>query len=171
MACVTLDTVFLHLLFEFAENLRSMKIAVATMENDTLAPKHFGEVRYFELIEYKDRQITRLECIPNTQSVHGQGQHDHIHGDHGKAKGIVQLLQAAGAELLIGRQFGPNIRRVCAHFGILLTGSHTINELMGELLTIGSELETGVQMQANGCYPVLRMREDELQVVTLKQQG
>lgn len=171
MACVTLDTVFLYFLLEFAENIRFMKIAVATIDNETLAPKHFGEARYFELVEYKNGEITRLGSIPNAQPDHGSENHTHEHGDPGKAKGIIHQLHAAGAELLIGRQFGPNIRRVCAHFGILLTPSFTFSEVLAGLKTVGPELEEGIRMQANGCYPVLRMREDELQVVTLKQQG
>ncbi|MBN2746048.1 MAG: NifB/NifX family molybdenum-iron cluster-binding protein [Bacteroidales bacterium] len=74
---------------------------------------HFGDADFFVVYSCDSEKIEFRNKIPNPfKDKHSED----THGDQNKADGIIQLLKEEGINVLISRQFGPNIKRINKHF-------------------------------------------------------
>ncbi|KGE89131.1 MAG: NifB/NifX family molybdenum-iron cluster-binding protein [Phaeodactylibacter xiamenensis] len=146
-----------------------MFIAIATDGQGHIPRQHFGEASHFEIIELKDGIVTPFKTISNVQQHHsGHGQHGAHHGSGGKAKEIIRQLKSNGVSLLAGQQFGPNIKKICAHFGTFLTTTPYVQELQTLMEANAARLEGQMLEPKDGCYPLFRIKSGTIAIQHLK---
>jgi len=138
-------------------------IAIAADTAGGLFAEHFGEAPRFQLMELSEGVLSLQEVVENAHQGEESG-----HGEARKARGIMQQLRAAGVRLLAGRQFGPNIKRVCAHFGTFMTQQGTLPGARAELEAHGAAIEAHLRAAPEGCYPLLRVKGGQLVATPLK---
>lgn len=82
-----------------------MLVACATDDNRLFTKNHFGDALQYNLYHVSKESITLKNSILNSTE-----EDEDIHANPKKAKAILELLHNRGAELLVNRAFGPNIK-------------------------------------------------------------
>ena len=100
--------------------MEQFKVAVATDDGKTITAEHFGDAKKYIIYTISDNHFQRIGEIINTTEPEEDDDHDHHHGDQKKAQGIGQLMKQNGVQVLAGKAFGPNIKRMNPQFVIVL---------------------------------------------------
>ena len=72
---------------------------------------HFGKAKYFKIYHYKDGKWEFIEKRENKKIMEDESL---IHGDPKKAKAVSSILE--NVDVMVGRKFGPNIKRLINKF-------------------------------------------------------
>ena len=100
--------------------MEQLTVAIATDNGQTLTDNHFGDAKKYILYTISDNSFQKAGEIINTTGPGEDNDHDHHHGDRKKAQGIGQLMKQNGVQVLAGKAFGPNIKRMNPQFVIVL---------------------------------------------------
>ena len=102
-----------------------MKLAIGTNDKETLSKKHFGESRYFCVVDILNAKRYTDECRVNRVPEHNIS---------GKRLRILEELKDCDA--LVGRSFGAGVLRnaVKTHTQIILTTLGRIDEAVNALI-------------------------------------
>ncbi len=83
-----------------------MKIAVASDDGKDVAG-HFGRARGFVIVEVEDKEIMRIDYLPNTFTGHARGMHEEEHHHHHGHPEILEALK--DVEVVISRGMGRRL--------------------------------------------------------------
>jgi len=108
-----------------------MYVAISTHDGKTLHNDHYGDGTYFDIYELRPDGYTFLNRVANTTGE--EEEHDHHHGDSKKASGIGQIVGRAGAQVLVAKAFGPNIKKMVKNFVPVLVKDDTIEQALETL--------------------------------------
>jgi len=84
--------------------------AFATDDKKCFSKEHFGDAKFYLLYTFSKDGMEFIEQFDNT-SIEVEG-----HAVPEKAQSVTSLLKEKGVQVLVARFFGPNIKRVKAHF-------------------------------------------------------
>lgn len=88
---------------------KGLVIAIGTQDGRLLTKGHFGDSSVFLLYELEEGAEPRYIEDRSNVPYEEQG-----HGDPGKAKHMAGLMH--GVDVLVGRLFGPNVKRMLQRF-------------------------------------------------------
>jgi predicted Fe-Mo cluster-binding NifX family protein len=83
--------------------------AFGTDDGKCFIDRHYGDSLYFDIYEIDENHANFLKRIDNSTD---KDEGDEIHGDPGKASGVMGLLLKERVNVAVSRNFGPNIRRI-----------------------------------------------------------
>ena len=98
--------------------MEQVKIAIATDQEKRLTNEHFGDAKQYIVYQIDKHSIKKIGIIKNTTEL--EKEHEHLHGDSSKAQGIGKLMKNNNIQVLVGKVFGPNIKRMLKDFIIVL---------------------------------------------------
>ena len=102
-----------------------LTFAFAVEEKDKLQKgDHFGNAKYYSIYRMSPKEESFLGQRKNG-NVEEDDDED-IHGDAGKAKSIASILE--DADVLVARQFGPNIKRMIKKFVCVIARVDSVEE-------------------------------------------
>ena len=120
-----------------------MKLIVACATNDgrDITSEHFGGARQYALYELNETTCTFLQSLPNTSEPEKRC------ADPEKARSVTELLTDQHVQVVVGKQFGPNIGRIKQHFVPVLIKTDTIEagcaKVLEQKAAIVDELHNG----------------------------
>jgi len=90
-----------------------LTFAFALNSDGLFENEHFGKADKFALYREKNKNLTFLENIINsTRDI----DENSVHGSLTKGNAVISLLKEKNVNVLISKQFGPNINLVNNHF-------------------------------------------------------
>ncbi len=90
------------------------KFAFALGADNRFLNRHFGDADKFHLYELTpDDKLTFVEEKANPFKNFDEHQN---HGSAKKGQGIIGFLSGSGVQVLVSKQFGPNIKMIHKHF-------------------------------------------------------
>ena len=97
---------------------QTLMVAIASEDGERMPKGHFGEAPRFELYRMDADTATWLRSVdnPRAASQHDQQDHHHGHGENHHGGGIGRLLGGEGAQVMVSRAFGANIKRMRQRF-------------------------------------------------------
>ena len=98
--------------------MEQVKIAIATDQEKRLTNEHFGDAKQYIVYQIDKHSVKKIGIIENTTEA--EKEHEHHHGDPSKAQGIGKLMKNNNIQVLVGKVFGPNIKRMLKDFIIVL---------------------------------------------------
>ena len=98
--------------------------AFASDEGEDFSVSHFGDAEFYLLYVIGNDKIEYLERIHNT-SIRSE-----THGAPEKAKSVTSILKKKNVQVLVSRRFGPNIKRIKAHFVPVVVRRRRIQEAL-----------------------------------------
>ena len=102
--------------------MEKLMIAFASDDEIHLIKDHFGEAKAYLVYEIGKNNAELLNIVPNTSPE------EQKHADPNKAKGVAGLLKPYGAQVLVNKAFGANIKRMKTKFVCILSKTDTIEE-------------------------------------------
>ena len=102
--------------------MEKLRIAFASDDEKRMTKEHFGEAKAYLVYEIGKEKAKLLNIVPNTSPE------EQNHADPNKAKGVAGLLKPYGAQILVNKAFGGNIKRMQAKFVCVLSKADTIEE-------------------------------------------
>jgi predicted Fe-Mo cluster-binding NifX family protein len=96
--------------------------AFASDDGINFCETHFGDAKFYLLYAISKDRIEYIEQIDNT-SIKLEN-----HAAPEKAKSVSSLLKKKNVQVLVSRIFGPNIKRVKAHFVPVIVKKREIQE-------------------------------------------
>lgn len=116
-------------------------IACATDDGRTYISRHFGDADYYALYQLEGNTCTFLRKIPNTSIK------EEKHADPEKAKSVTVILKEEQVQVVISKEFGPNISRIKQHFVPVIVKVETLEagfeKVREHIESIAAELEKG----------------------------
>ncbi len=97
-----------------------LSIAFGTDDGENLNNDHVGMAKYFYFYEFSNG---KEQFIERRENVHFTGA-ETIHGDPEKAKATSSAIE--GADVLVGKKFGPNLLRLLNKFVCVVAKTNTI---------------------------------------------
>ncbi len=97
-------------------------VAFATDDGKLFMNRHFGDAKFYLIYKISKSEIQFVEKVENTTTPEMQ------HADPQKAKGIVDLLKKKGVQVLVTKNFGPNIDRIKSVFVCVYISENSIDE-------------------------------------------
>jgi len=101
-----------------------LMFAFATDESENLKDDgHFGNAKYYAIyrISYE-----KEEFIERRDNIKIEENEEDKHGNYHKAKAVSSLLK--GIDVLVGKKFGPNIKRMRKRFVCIIIRKNSIEE-------------------------------------------
>jgi len=95
-------------------------IAFGTDDGRNLNNDHVGMAKYFHVYEFSNGKEQLVERRENVQFKGDES----THGDPEKAKATSSVLE--GADVLVGKKFGPNLPRLLGKFVCVVVRTNTI---------------------------------------------
>ncbi len=95
-------------------------IAFGTDDGDHLNNDHVGMAKYFYFYEFSNGKEQLVERRENSQLKSAET----VHGDPVKAKATSSAIE--GADVLVGKKFGPNLLRLISKFVCVVAKTNTI---------------------------------------------
>jgi predicted Fe-Mo cluster-binding NifX family protein len=92
-----------------------LRVACATDNGEDLINRHFGDAESYLIYDVDDQNYEKVKEINNSTEEH-KGDEEDVHADSEKARNIKELLKEEGVQVLLSRQFGPNIKSVRNYF-------------------------------------------------------
>ncbi|MCB0557277.1 MAG: hypothetical protein KDD02_27275 [Phaeodactylibacter sp.] len=151
----------------------NLNFAFAVSTQNTIESQHFGDADKFLLFELGEKGwISTGEIINPFKGHHGhhgsQG-HEAGHGHGRKADSIIALLKGKGVQVVVSRQFGPNIRRICEHFMPVLVTDSSILAASSKIADRQEEIES--EWKGNpGKHNIIRIMKDRVLSIPLKEE-
>ena len=102
--------------------MEKLMIAFASDDEKHLIKDHFGEAKAYLVYEIGEKKAELLNIVPNTSPE------EQKHADPKKAKGVAGLLKPYGAQILVNKAFGGNIKRMQTKFVCILSKPDTIED-------------------------------------------
>ncbi len=99
-------------------------IACATNDKIHFTNTHFGDATFYNIYEISNSNFKLMYTLKNSEK-----DTDEIHEEHGstlKAKSMVKQLKARGVQVLMNRNFGPNIARMKTRFIPVITSESNL---------------------------------------------
>jgi predicted Fe-Mo cluster-binding NifX family protein len=90
--------------------VKSLICAFGTDDGKHFTNRHFGDSNKFDLYEISNESISFIKQIENN-SVE-----ETTHADPKKAGSISKILKTQGVQIVVSKQFGPNIKRIRKNF-------------------------------------------------------
>jgi len=106
---------------------KGLILAIATDDEKHFIKRHFGDAEGYMIYRLNDQEWTFLKRIENS-SEEEQG-----HADPVKARSISGILKDEGAQILVSRVFGPNIKRMIKKFACVLIKEGSIEQGLDNL--------------------------------------
>ena len=97
-------------------------VAFATDNGKLFMDRHFGDAEFYDIYKISKTDTKFLEQIENITEEEKQ------HADPEKAKGITGLLKKKGVQVVVSKNFGPNIQRIKSVFVCVLIKEDMIDE-------------------------------------------
>ena len=95
-------------------------IAFGTDDGENLNNDHVGMAKYFYFYEFSNG---KEQFVERRENVHLKAA-ETIHGDPEKAKATSSAIE--GADVLVGKKFGPNLVRLLSKFVCVVAKTDTI---------------------------------------------
>ncbi len=108
-------------------------VALATDDGKSFMTRHFGDAKLYLIYKISKSDVQLVEQIENTTDAEEQ------HADPKKAKGITGLLKKKSVQVVVTKNFGPNIKRIKSVFVCVRIKDETIEE---GIKTIQEHLQT-----------------------------
>ncbi len=89
-------------------------LAIATDDEKHFIKRHFGDAECYLIYRYTDESWVFLKKIVNSS------EEEQSHADPVKAGSIAKILKKEGAQVLVSKVFGPNIKRMIKNFACVL---------------------------------------------------
>ena len=109
--------------------MEKLIIAFASDNERHLIDDHFGEAKAYIVYEIGKEDVKLLNIVSNTSPE------EQKHADPNKAKGVAGLLKPYGAQVLVNKAFGGNIKRMQTKFVCILSKADTIEESIKNIQT------------------------------------
>ena len=109
--------------------MEKLIIAFASNDEKHLVDDHFGEAKVYLVYEIGEGYVKLLNIVSNTSPE------EQKHADPNKAKGVAGLLKPYGAQVLVNKAFGGNIKRMQTKFVCILSKLETIEESIKNIQT------------------------------------
>ncbi len=106
-------------------------IALATDDGNKLTNGHFGDALYFDIYRLNSQEYTFLYRISN--STKEENEHNHSHGEDKKASSIGSLLKKHQVKILVGKVFGPNLKKMKKQFVAVFSSDSDIKKTLTKL--------------------------------------
>jgi predicted Fe-Mo cluster-binding NifX family protein len=130
-----------------------MIMACATNDGTSFVESHFGDANKYYLYDLTAEGCTFLKIIKNTTESKEE------HADPKKAKGIAGLLKRHNVQIVVSKQFGPNIKSISRHFlPVILSAEHLVDDLV--LLT--ARYDEMVQTIEKGEIGFIKFKDDTI---------
>ena len=113
----------------------SLKIACATDDGVHFYDGHFGDAQKYIIYDFTSEKYSKIGKIPNLSIE------EKFHGDLKKAQSITTIMKKQGIEVLVNRQFGPNIVRIRKKFLPVIVSDDEIDIAMGKILQRYEEMK------------------------------
>ena len=97
-------------------------VAFATDDGKLFMNRHFGDAKLYLIYKISKLDIQFVEKVENTTSPEKQ------HADPEKAKGIIGLLKKKAVQVVVTKNFGPNIQRIKSVFVCVRLKEDSIDE-------------------------------------------
>ncbi len=107
--------------------MEQFKAAFATDDGITFTDSHFGDAQKYIIYTITPGQAQKTGEVKNTTHPERE-EHDSHHGDQKKAQGIGGLMKSNQVQVLVGKVFGPNIKRMNPQFVVVLMNDETIEQ-------------------------------------------
>lgn len=104
-----------------------LRFAIASEDGHALYNGHFGDSNYYLIYDINGDRFEFIEQIKNR----AKGFKEHSHGDGKKAVKVSDLLNES--EVLCGRAFGPNIKRIVKKFVPVVVKVNNVEEAIALL--------------------------------------
>lgn len=91
-------------------------VAFATLDGDAIPKGHFGEAPRFDFYRLTAVSATRVGTVTNPRTGELQGHPPHADSGGHKGGGTGRLLGTHGAQVMVSRAFGSNIKRMRRRF-------------------------------------------------------
>jgi len=105
--------------------MRNMLVACGHNEKNEFVEAHFGDSPQYSIFDVQPSEIRLIKTINNTTMTEEE---DFEHGDPKKARAITMLFKELGVQVLVGRRFGPNIKRIVKTFVPVIVNCKTVEE-------------------------------------------
>jgi NAD-dependent dihydropyrimidine dehydrogenase PreA subunit len=106
------------------EILEELSFAIGTDDGERIkSDDHVGMSRYFQVLKYSGGKFHLEEKRENSKYKEDEAR---IHGDPGKAKATASSLK--NIDVLVGKMFGPNIKRLKNRFVCAVIREESIEE-------------------------------------------
>jgi len=113
----------------------SLKIACATDDDVHFHDGHFGDAQKYIIYDVSSEKYSKIGKIPNLSIE------EKFHGDLKKAQSITTIMKKQGIEVLVNKQFGPNIVRIRKKFLPVIVSDNEIDIAMGKILQRYEEMK------------------------------
>lgn len=133
-----------------------MLVACATDDEILFTKNHFGDALQYNLYDVKKEQISLISSIMNSTE-----EEFNIHANPKKAKAILELLHTRGAELLVNRAFGPNIKVINKFVLPVIYRGEQIIDALTFVQRNHDEIKNIVDNKSN-CYISIKDRQIQL---------
>jgi len=104
--------------------------AFGTDDGKCFIDRHFGDSSYFDIYEIDENNANFLKRINNSTD---KDKGNEVHGDPVKAGGIMGLLLKEKVNVVVSRNFGPNIKRIQMKFVCIRAVGFDIAESIQEI--------------------------------------
>jgi len=117
-------------------------IGFGTDNGKDLNNDHFGMAKYYHVYVFSDE---KQEFIEQRKNVQFKADKSIKHGDPDKAKATSSVLK--GVDVLVGRKFGPNLKRLVRKFVCVVVRTNTISDA---IKIIGDNMDRIVEENSKG---------------------
>lgn len=106
-----------------------MRVAFATDNGNSFIKRHFGDANYFDIYEISDNKCNFIERLTNTS----KRVKEEVHADPQKAGAVAQILKDKDVKVVVGKIFGPNIKRIKKKFVCAIVEYDSIEDTLSHL--------------------------------------
>jgi predicted Fe-Mo cluster-binding NifX family protein len=131
-----------------------MKCAFAVTNENIFSEQHFGEAEYFLIYEWKNDTFRFSEKLINP---HRQLKENFNREASEKGKAIINLLRKKDVNILVSKQFGPNLSVVNQHFVPVIISDNQPHKVIAVLEKHMSWIEDEFYNK-NGDYMLFRIK-------------
>jgi len=108
-------------------------VVFATLDGDAIPKGHFGEAPQFDFYRLTADSATRVGSMINPRTGELQGHPPHADSGGHKGGGIGRLLGTHGAQVMVSRAFGPNIKRMRQRFLPVKLNLENVDDAISQL--------------------------------------
>jgi predicted Fe-Mo cluster-binding NifX family protein len=137
-----------------------MKCAFAVTNKNSFSEQHFGEADNFMIYAWENGKLIFREKLINP---HRQMNEKHNHRAAEKGKAITDLLRKKDVNILVSKQFGPNLSLVNQHFVPVIISDNQPHKVIAILEKHMSWIEDEFYNK-NGDYMLFRIKHGILKM-------
>ncbi|MGD1823167.1 MAG: NifB/NifX family molybdenum-iron cluster-binding protein [Pleomorphochaeta sp.] len=103
--------------------MESVKCAFGTDDGIDFTQRHFGDSNRFDMYDISKETVTFIKQIENNS------EEERVHADPRKAGSIANILKKEEIQVVVSKQFGPNILRIKKKFVCIKVSADKIEEV------------------------------------------